>query len=79
VVSTTIGFSLQAARHARLQIVDVLGRRVRELIAGELVAGRHVVSWDGRNDLGNRVSSGVYFYILSSGGTRQAKKMIVLK
>jgi glucuronoarabinoxylan endo-1,4-beta-xylanase len=49
---------------------------VRTIRAGAQSAGTHSVLWDGRNNLGQRVASGIYFYSLQSGGQFQAKKMV---
>ena len=70
---TSIRFSLPAAGSHSLTVFDVAGRRVRTLSGGHRSAGAHEVIWDGRNDSGNRVPSGVYFYTLrsSSGELRE--------
>jgi flagellar hook assembly protein FlgD len=53
---------------------DIQGRLVRRIAAGQLAAGRHVVSWDGNDDQGVRVSSGVYFVrVLWPGGSSIAR------
>jgi hypothetical protein len=59
---TTIAFSVAERGRVRLAIYDVTGRRVRALVDEALVPDRYEVRWDGRNDAGLRVSSGVYFY-----------------
>ena len=77
---TTIHFSLRTRGVARLTIYNVSGERVRVLAGGEeLVAGAHTRIWDGRNDAGARVSSGIYFYELVAGDFRQTRKMVLLK
>ncbi|NUM78093.1 hypothetical protein HUU40_27335, partial [candidate division KSB1 bacterium] len=66
----------------RLVVFDILGRQVRTLVDGKLMPGKYTQTWDGRNELGVAVSSGIYFYELtaasSSGATfRQTRKMVL--
>jgi hypothetical protein len=78
--STTIAFDLPGASTVRLEIFDVLGRRVRTLIAGEgYPAGRHDVVWDGKNSRGESVATGVYLYRLSTEGFVDTKRMVLMK
>ena len=77
--STEIAFSLPSKSAVRLQVIDILGRTVVELYDGEMPAGDHVVSWDGRSNSGDRAASGVYFYRLSTEGGSLAKKMLLVK
>jgi hypothetical protein len=64
---------------AYLFIYDVLGRRVRTLASGEHEAKRHSVRWDGRDDDGRSVGSGVYFYQLIGKDFASSKKMVYIK
>jgi len=78
--STNIRFSLPKAQHATLDIYDVQGRLVRHLFDKVGLKGANVVQWDGINENGSQVSSGVYFYRLVSGKEfRETKKMILLR
>jgi len=81
--STGIRFAVPGATGseavAKLAIYDVQGRRIRSLVNGPLPAGFHQVEWDGRNDLGHRVQSGVYYCRLSSGNLHQTKQLVILK
>jgi len=77
--STTIAFELSVAAHARLSIYDVTGGRVRALVDDDLSAGPHNVVWDGIDERGNRVSSGVYYYRLDAGGSSATRRMVLLK
>ncbi|PID80113.1 hypothetical protein CSB20_08140 [bacterium DOLZORAL124_64_63] len=58
--ATTLRFELAAAARCRLEVLDVRGARIRELTAGEYPAGVSHVVWDGRDDAGRGVASGVY-------------------
>jgi flagellar hook assembly protein FlgD len=76
---TTIRFVLPTASHATLEIVDVAGRHIRTLVDQSLAKGDHQVVWDGRDNHGNSVASGVYLYRLHSDGLDQSRKMVLLK
>ncbi|MBM4129789.1 hypothetical protein FJ250_02010 [bacterium] len=76
---TTIRFAVPAPQQARLDIHAVDGRLVRRLLDGRVAAGAHEVTWDGRDDAGREVASGVYFHRLSSGGEARTGKMILAR
>lgn len=65
--SVAVEFTLPAAQSARLQVVDVFGRRVATLARGPHRAGRHEVRWDGRDRSGQAAPPGVYFFRLDAG------------
>lgn len=77
--TTTIAFSLAENARVVLAICDVRGALVRRLIHETRVAGDYRVVWDGKNDVGTSVSSGVYFYRLTAGRFEATKKMVLLK
>jgi uncharacterized delta-60 repeat protein len=77
--TTKIEFTLAKSDFATLQIYDVLGRKVRTLVSEELSSGYKSVIWDGKNDDGKDVASGVYFYQLKVGDFSEPKKMLLLK
>ena len=76
---TKISFSLAAGSPASLVVYDVQGRAVRRLVVGPLAAGSHVVVWDGRDDAGRAVPSGIYLYRLETGEKNTTRKMILLQ
>lgn len=76
---TTIPLDLTASGHVRLIVYDVAGRQVRILTEGELPAGRHDVTWDGRDSNGRAVASGVYMYELCSGGECSRRPMVLAR
>jgi hypothetical protein len=78
-LTTRITFALPVRSAVRLIIYDLLGRRVRELLAEELPAGYHAITWDGTNDKGRAASSGVYLYRLVAGDFDHSRKMIMIK
>ncbi len=76
---TNISFDLPTGSLATLDIFDIMGRKVVTLVDKELEAGSYTVTWDGRDQSGEKASSGIYFYRLATGfGVRQAK-MTLLK
>jgi len=77
---TTIPVSLSVRGHVELTIYDAAGRVVRRLANESLTAGGHDIAWDGLNDGGVAVASGMYFYALRVNGQVVAsKKAVVLK
>ena len=76
---TTIRFELPSAMRVQLSIFDVHGRLVRKLIDEQRGAGASTAEWNGRDDRGAGVATGVYFYVLEAGGSRYQRKMILLK
>lgn len=77
--TTTIGFSIPSAQNVDLVIYNLKGQRVRTLLNGETPGGTHSVVWDGLDDQGRPVSSGVYLYRLNSGAYIQSRKMMLMK
>ncbi|GAB4319606.1 MAG: hypothetical protein Kow0074_09310 [Candidatus Zixiibacteriota bacterium] len=77
--STTIQFRLPEASEVNLTIYNVLGQQVRSLVAGVKEAGTHTVEWDGRDDNGSTVQSGMYFYRIQTPSFTEARKMTLLK
>jgi len=77
--STVIGFQLPAASEVSLAIYSSTGQLVRQLARGTFASGRHQVAWDGKNDRGQRVASGIYFYQLTAENFRSIKRMMLLK
>ncbi|RKY67149.1 MAG: hypothetical protein DRQ08_00845 [Candidatus Latescibacterota bacterium] len=63
----------------KLDVYDALGRRVRRLAEGRMSAGRHVLDWDGRDELGREVGDGVYTLLLMTPGRRIARKFVLLR
>lgn len=80
--TTTIAYTLEPSRGGRavrLTIHNLLGQTVRALVEETQPAGRYQVIWDGRNQQGAGVASGVYFYRLAVEGRAESRKMILLK
>jgi len=76
--AATIRFALPRDRDARLEILDLSGRRVRDLGRSRPGAGTHYAQWDGRDGDGSAVEAGLYFVRLTTpGGARTARLMLV--
>lgn len=76
---TQIVFQMPADEFVQLTVYDVLGRRVAVLVDATLQAGRHQITWDGRNSSGSRVSSGMYFYQLRTPNFVASKRMLLVQ
>lgn len=78
-VKTAIAFDLSEWGAVTLTVYDVLGRKVHEIHTGKLPMGRNTITWNGADDRGKRVSSGVYLYRLRFGGKAETGRMLFLK
>jgi hypothetical protein len=77
---TTIRYELPAPATVSLTVHDVAGRKVATLVDSERKgAGRYGAHWDGRDDAGRRVASGVYFYRIDAGGYSDSGRMVFLR
>lgn len=77
--ATTIRFSLAQDSQVKLTIFDPRGLAVRHLVDQEQLAGPHAVQWDGRDDTGRALGSGVYFYRLDTESQSVMRKMVLVK
>ena len=77
--TTTIRFSLAKDIQVQLDIYNILGQKVKSLVNGELNAGWHAVSWDGTNNAGEQMASGVYIYKLNTPNFEHTRKMSLTK
>ncbi len=77
--STTVSFSLKRDSEVRLDIYDVRGRKVRTLTDERYTAGLHHIIWDGQNDDGNEISSGVYLLKLTTDERSLMRKALMVK
>jgi len=77
--STEISFTLDGASNINLSVFNMLGQKVRTLVNGSKPAGVHTLEWDGRDEMGQRVSTGIYLYTLSNGSKSITKKMALMK
>jgi hypothetical protein len=76
---TKISYLLPRACRVRLEIFNLLGQRVRTLVDEDHAAGKAEVIWDGKDDEGEAVASGIYFYQIEAGDFVDSKKMVILR
>lgn len=77
--STNIRYSIPKSEFVTIGVYNILGQKIRTLLSRKQFAGEHHVLWDGRDDDGQRVASGIYIYQLKAGEYFDVKKMIFLK
>jgi hypothetical protein len=77
--TTKIEFTLAKSGFVSLNIYDILGRKVKTLVSEHLSSGYKSVLWDGKNESGDDVASGIYFYQLKVGNFSETKKLVLLK
>ncbi len=76
---TTIKYQIAQTNIVTLEIYNALGQKVRTLVSRQQTAGTHIVDWNGRNDQGQPVASGMYIYRLTTQNFTKIRKMILLK
>jgi len=74
-----IQFKLTQKGLVKVTVYNLLGQKVVELVNGEKGAGSHLATWDGKNQAGNQVPTGVYFCQINAGGVRQTLKLFMLR
>jgi hypothetical protein len=81
--TTTIGFDLPLSSHVVIKVYNILGQEITKLLDEQKEAGCYSVVWNGTNDEGLHVSSGVYFYRINADGAGRVfvdlKKMVYMK
>jgi len=77
--TTTIGFALDCAANIRLDVFNVMGQKVATLIDEYMETGRYKVDWDGTDDFGVPVASGIYLYRIRAGEFHDTQKMMLIK
>lgn len=77
--ATVISWQLAVGNHVKLAIYNSLGQRIRTLVDERQPAGVHQAEWDGRDENGSLVSSGIYFYQIQVGDGRMVRKMQLIR
>jgi hypothetical protein len=77
--STEISYALPEAGNVNLEIYNILGQQVKTLVNEFQDAGNYVVTWNGDDETGATVASGVYFYRVVAGEYKEVKKMVMMK
>ena len=78
-LSTTIRYDLPEATNVAFKIYNILGQEVRTLVNEEQTSGEKIVVWDGRNNEGKPVASGIYICRITAGGKVKSREMMLLK
>ena len=76
---TEIGFELSSAAEVELAVYGIAGQRVATLLSGWRQAGAHLARWDGRDDGGLEVASGIYIYRLRAGNYQQSRRLLLVR
>ena len=76
---TTISFLIPKTSKVEISIYNIKGQKVKEVANNEFDKGIHSVVWNGDDEMGNPVSSGIYFYIMKTDNFLEIKKAILLK
>jgi hypothetical protein len=76
---TTIKFSLKETGQVRLDIFNTKGQKVTTLVNSNLEKGQHQINWDGKDDNGKAVTSGIYYYKMTTKDFSNIKKMMLIK
>jgi hypothetical protein len=77
--STMIKFDLKEKGPVTLKVYNVAGQLVRTLVDDVRDAAAHSIVWDGRNNIGSKVASGIYFYKMETNGFSETRKMVLLR
>lgn len=77
--STTISYNLPQNGQVTLNVYNSRGQRVRALVSARQAAGQHTVTWNGTDDHGRNMASGVYFYKVETAGSSSVSKMLLVK
>jgi len=76
---TTISYSLLRDSKVQIDIYNARGQLVKQLVNRPMTAGRHTVVWNGKDNFENTVSSGIYFYRMTTGDFSSMRKMLLIK
>lgn len=77
--STVIKYQLPAPTHVRLEIFNILSQKIKTLVNRKQPADFYKIEWDGRNEVGQPVGSGIYFYQIKAGRFTATRKMILMR
>lgn len=77
--STEIAYALPEGANVNVEVYNILGQRVKTLINEFQDAGNYTVTWNGDDEYGSTVASGVYFYRVTAGQYKDIKKMVMMK
>ena len=76
---TVIHYDLPFPSHVKLSVYNIMGQKVATLVDGERSAGSHSIVWDGKNNKGESLASGVYLYRMETEGFVQTRKLVLMR
>jgi flagellar hook assembly protein FlgD len=76
---TNFQFTLPKSSHVKIEIFNIVGQKVATLVDGDMKPGLYTADWNGRDESGRTVSSGIYFYRMQAGDFSDMKKMVLVK
>ena len=76
---TVISYQLPVPSQVSLQVYNIAGQLVKTLATGDRPLGAHEVAWNGKNEAGEPVGSGIYFYRLETQGHAQIKRLVLIR
>ena len=77
--TTNFRFTLPKSSHVKIEIFNIVGQRVATVVDGDMKAGLYTADWNGRDESGKTVSSGIYFYRMRADDFSDMKKMVLVK
>ena len=77
--ATTIDYSLLRQSHVTIEVFNILGQQIRTLVDADITAGEHSVVWDGADEAGKAVASGIYFYRMQTEEYSGTRKRLLIK
>ncbi|NIV98773.1 T9SS type A sorting domain-containing protein, partial [Candidatus Saccharibacteria bacterium] len=77
--ATTISYQLPVSSEIELTIYNLLGQQIQKLVNTRQTAGSYQILWDGRDDAGREVASGIYLYQLKAGKFVSTRKMLLIQ
>ena len=77
--TTEIAYDLPKTTHVRLAVYNMLGQKIATLVNAKMPAGSYTIKWNGRDDSGRQMGSGIYIYQIEAGKFKATKKMLLMK
>jgi hypothetical protein len=77
--ATAIGYALPQISRVELKIYNLLGQEIRTLVDKQQQPGKYTITWDGADNHGQQVSSGIYIYQIKAGDYVESRKMVLLR
>jgi len=76
---TYIAVALPKASHVTLELYNIVGQKIHTILDGSMEAGYHLITWDGKDTYGDRLTPGVYFMRIKAGPYEKVHKLVILE